>query len=426
MSLAKLTLNSWRGLKDLPKEIWILSAATLVNRAGTMALPFLVLYLTRALAIAPPRVTLALTVYGIASFVAMPVAGRLTDHFGPLTIIRISLLFSGISLLIYPLARNFASILVITFLWGMLNESVRPPSLSIISDATTAARRKPAFALNRLAINLGMSLGPALGGLLAHISFRLLFFIDAATSIVASMVVLLAPWPQISPASSRASALSASECGGAEELGRELEADSIEPLAPSRPVADLRAFRDARMLYFLAAVIPVQIVFFQVTSTLPLFLVRYLRLHESVYGLVFTINTLIIVALEVPLNTVTARWVHHRTLALGAILYAIGFGSFGLVKRVPGIVACVVVWTFGEMIFMPGSAAYASEIAPAARRGEYMGLYTMSFSMAFSAGPWLGAQVLQRWGPHILWAAALASGSFSALLLARIPAAKQS
>ena len=145
MSLAKLTLNSWRGLKDLPKEIWILSAATLVNRAGTMALPFLVLYLTRALAIAPPRAALALTMYGVASFVAMPVAGRLSDHFGPLTIIKISYLFSGVSLLIYPLARNFASILVITFLWGVLNESVRPPSLSIISDAATAAQRKPAF-----------------------------------------------------------------------------------------------------------------------------------------------------------------------------------------------------------------------------------------------------------------------------------------
>ena len=231
MSLAKLTLNSWRGLKDLPKEIWILSAATLVNRAGTMALPFLVLYLTRALAMAPPRAALALTVYGIASFVAMPVAGRLSDHFGPLTIIKISFLFSGVSLLIYPLARNFASILVITFLWGVLNESVRPPSLSIISDATTAAQRKAAFALNRLAINLGMSIGPAIAGILAHISFRLLFFIDGATSIVASIVVLLAPWPLISPASSRASALSASgfvapknsdvsskldECGGAQ------------------------------------------------------------------------------------------------------------------------------------------------------------------------------------------------------------------
>jgi hypothetical protein len=159
-------------------------------------------------------------------------------------------------------------------------------------------QRKPAFALNRLASNLGMSIGPAIGGILAHISFRLLFFIDGATSIVASTVVLLASWPQISPASSRVPALSTSEFGGAEEFGRELEAESIEPLAPARLVADLGAFRDARMLYFLAAVVPVQIVFFQVTSTLPLFLVRYLGLRESVYGLVFTINTLIIVALE--------------------------------------------------------------------------------------------------------------------------------
>ena len=73
MSLAKLTLNSWRGLKDLPKDNLDFERRHPHQSRGTVALPFLVLYLTRALAIAPPRVTLALTVYGIASFVAMPV-----------------------------------------------------------------------------------------------------------------------------------------------------------------------------------------------------------------------------------------------------------------------------------------------------------------------------------------------------------------
>jgi MFS family permease len=174
------------------------------------------------------------------------------------------------------------------------------------------------------------------------------------------------------------------------------------------------------MLYFLVALIPVQLVFFQLTSTLPLFLVGRLGLPESFYGTIFTLNTLLIVAVEVPLNAATSLWSHRRTLMLGAILYAIGFGAYAFVTRPAGVLAAVLVWTFGEMILMPGSAAYASEIAPAGRRGEYMGLYTMSFSIALATGPWLGAQVLQRWGGHALWEIAFVSGCISMVLMSRI------
>jgi MFS family permease len=135
---------------------------------------------------------------------------------------------------------------------------------------------------------------------------------------------------------------------------------------------------------------------------------------------VFTLNTLMIVVLELPLNNAMAQWSHRRTLTLGAFLYAIGFGSFALARGPIGIFAAVAVWTFGEMILMPGSAAYAAEIAPAGRRGEYMGLYTMSFSFAFSLGPWLGAMLLERHGPEALWGLALVSGCVSTLLMSRI------
>jgi predicted MFS family arabinose efflux permease len=95
-------MNPWRGLRDLPKEIWILAAATLVNRAGTMVLPFLVLYLTRTLGITPAHAALALTVYGVAALLTMPVAGRLSDRVGPLVVMKASLLLSGVLLLLFP------------------------------------------------------------------------------------------------------------------------------------------------------------------------------------------------------------------------------------------------------------------------------------------------------------------------------------
>jgi MFS family permease len=407
-------MNPWRGLKGLPREIWILFAATLVNRCGTMVLPFLVLYLTRVLAISVSHAALALTVYGIAALLTMPIAGRLTDRLGALFVMRCSLLLSGFVLFLFPLAHHFGAILAVTFVFAILNESVRPPSLALVSELVEPEQRKQAFALSRLAVNLGMSLGPAIGGILAVYSFRFLFFADGATSILAGLVLIFA-W-----AGTRRAKASEPQWDDPEDLGREIEAEGPALLAAPHPAADLRAFRNRRMLYFLAALIPTQLVFFQLTSTLPVFLVRYLKLPESFYGTVFTLNTLMIVALEVPLNNATAHWSHRRTLTLGALLYAIGFGSFALAGGPAGVFAAVAVWTFGEMILMPGSAAYAAEIAPAGRRGEYMGLYTMSFSFAFSVGPWLGAMLLDVRGPQMLWGAAFLSGCISTLLMSRI------
>ena len=192
-------MNPWRGLKNLPREIWILCAATLVNRSGTMVLSFLVLYITATLGVSPARAALALTVYGVAALLAMPFAGRLADRVGPLPIMKASLFLTGALLLLFPLAKNYAAILGMTFGFAVLNESVRPANLSMVSSMVAPAQRKAAFALNRLAANLGMSVGPAVGGILAVYSFRWLFLVDGATSVLAGAVLAVTPMAQASP-----------------------------------------------------------------------------------------------------------------------------------------------------------------------------------------------------------------------------------
>src|SRR5277367_2339800 len=209
-------MNPWRGLKNLPREMWMLAAATLVNRSGTMVLAFLVLYVTHTFGVTPARAALALMVYGLAALVAMPLAGILSDRVGPLPIMKASLFLTGFLLLLFPLAKSYSAILLMTFAFAVLNESVRPASLSMVSDLVPPAQRKSAFALSRLAINLGMSVGPAIGGVLALISFRWLFFVDGATSILAGVVIAIARWD-----SARLKPSHDPDWTDPEELGRE-------------------------------------------------------------------------------------------------------------------------------------------------------------------------------------------------------------
>jgi len=397
-------LNPWRGLAGLPREVWILSAAAVVNKAGTMVLPFFVLYLTREAGLSAREASVYVLLYGAGSLVASPFAGRFSDRIGPIRIMRASLFLSGAILLAFPFVRGRAAIAVMTVALSVAAESFRPANLAIFGDLVRPELRKAGFALNRLAVNLGMSIGPAVGGFLATFSFRWLFLADGATAIVAGVILAAATFPP------------------------HRGSDHATPVEEA--VADLAlggaAHLDRRLLLFLAAYFPVVVVFFQHISSMPLYLVQDLKLSAAAYGLLFTVNTLMIVFLEVPINLATLHWSHRRTLVLGASLCAIGFGTLAAAWNIWSVVATVVVWTFGEMLLFPGMANYLTAIAPERRRGEYMGLAQMMMGLAFTVGPWGGLQILARFGGRALWIFMGAAGLASAALLWRVVAPEAS
>jgi predicted MFS family arabinose efflux permease len=389
-------MNIWRSLRGLPRDLWILSLASLINRAGTMVLPFLVLYLTREKGLSAPRAGLTLAVYGLGSILAGPLAGRLSDRIGPLPIMRWSLILTGGLLLIYPLVDAFPAIVAVTLAWAIVTEAFRPANLALITDIVTPEQRKPAFALTRLAINLGMSVGPAAAGFIATVSFSMIFVVDALTTIMAAIVLFLVPLS------------SAHRSSPASEPGAVL------------PVGGLFALDDRRFLFFLGALFLTGIVFFQHEGALPLFLVEDLGLSPAFYGLLFTINTLLIVFMEVPLNAATAHWPHRRGLALGAFLFAAGSGVFVFAAGPELVILGIVIWTFGEMMLFPQASAYVADIAPAHRRGEYMGAYSLSFSLAFAFAPWAGTAIFAALGSIILWTAVFVVGCLSAAMMLQV------
>jgi predicted MFS family arabinose efflux permease len=386
--------NPWRGAGGLPASVWIVFATTLVNRAGTMVLPFMVLYVTRELGVSAALAGMALTVYGVGGLVSGPVAGRLCDRLGPFSVLRGALLLSGMILLVFPLASRFETFLAITLVWAFIAESVRPATLAALTTYVRPDQRKAAVAVNRLSINLGMSIGPAVGGFLATVSFPLLFLVDGVTAIAAGLVLaglmFWRPIREVPPAS------------------------TSEALQPG---SWLSVLRDRRALVFFTGLFLMALVFFQHEGAMPIFLVRDLHYKESFYGILFAVNTLLIVVLEVPLNLAMASWSHRWTMVLGAVLFAVGFGSMAVLHSKAGLLLADVIWTFGEMIAMPASGAYTTDIAPPGRAGQYAGAYASTFSLAVLVGPWAGTIALDKFGGTALWAGVMVVGLVGAAVL---------
>ena len=388
-------MNPWRGLKDLPKSMWLLFAATLINRTGTMVLPFLAIYLTQKIGMTPERAGFVLAFYGLGALITSPVIGRMSDRMGSLRIMKFSLIASGLMMFAYSFINEYSMIIAVTFLLSVISEAFRPANLSLISDIVDSKMRRPAFALNRLAINAGMSIGPVAGGFLALLNFHYIFYVDGITSILSGIFLIM----------------TSQKYFGENEVHKKklIKEDAGKPRE--------NIFTDARLLYFMLALLPIPMIYLQHQSSMPVFLVQDLHFSAATYGILFTINTVLIIFIEVPLNNSLNHWSDRKLLSIGSLLCGIGFGGMAFAKDIYSISVTIVIWTFGEMIIFPASSAYISEIAPVNRRGEYMGIYQTIFNLAFTFGPWIGTAVLENYGSSTLWIGTFIFGILSSIMM---------
>ena len=348
-------------------------------------MPFLVLYLTR-LGYSASRAGLALAAYGSGHLIASLAGGHLADRVGRRNTIAISMFCSSAAMLALSQARVYGAIVTLATVAGFAAELYRPAASALIGDLVTPEQRVTAFAMYRFAVNLGWAAGPATAGFLADRSFLLLFVGDATTSVGYGLIALAFLPHGLRPARVD------------ERFG---EAFRI-------------AFRDRRFMLFLAATTIVTAVDFQTGSTFPLWVERCGH-SSSTYGLLLSINGVLIIALELLIT----NWIQHyppqRLIAIGYFFSGIGIALTGLAHSVPALAATVVVWTVGEMIAAPVTGAYVTHLAPEQYRGRYNGMWVFSWALALVIGPSVGTLVFQR-SPNALWIGCAVLACVSAML----------
>ncbi|MCB0277442.1 MAG: MFS transporter [Calditrichaeota bacterium] len=364
-------LNAYRGLSP---QVWILALAMLINRAGGMVLFFLTLYLTADLGYDVRTAGFLVSGYGLGSIGGAFLGGWLSDRLGAPRVMIFSLVVSAGGYVWLAYLTQPMAIAIALFFLAIIAEGFRPANSSALAQITEPARLGQAFALNRLAINLGVSIGPALGGFLAVRDYHLLFWVDGLTCLAAALFLYLFFHPE-------KAALPTST--GADTPGRS-------------------PFRDGELWFILLLTFMNGLMFNQLFNTWPLYLKDIFRLEEDYIGLLLTVNGLIIVLTEMPLVHAMRTRSPFMIIFWGEILLFAGFAILPLNTVTWYAFFSVAIWTVGEMLVFPMLPTVISGRASAGNRGTYMGLFSFSFALAFAIGPILGPWIYAR-NPHEVW-----------------------
>lgn len=373
-AIGRLYADAFRGL---PAQVWRLSAGLLINRAGTMVLPFLSLYLVRELGFETTDASLVLFAYGLGSVVGSYGGGAISGRLGTWRVQVGSLILAGTGFLALSQLRGFAAVTLCVFAVSAVGDAFRPACLTAIAEAAPIELRPRAMGLMRLAANAGMAVGPALGGLLARVDYFLLFVGEAVTCWGAA-VWLLGFVREKSPA-------------------RKGEHSTV---ATARSL-----WRDGPLLALLGVVFVMALVLFQVFTTMPLYLSSAYGMNETELGFIFALNAVLIVAFEMVLIKLLEHRPPEHVLGLGGFLMCVGFGLLPFGHGVGYAAFTVVVWSVGEMLAFPFSNVLVAERAGAGRIAPAMGMYSAVFSVALVAAPVVGLGVLKRFGGDALWTA---------------------
>ena len=376
-STISLYKNSYGGLS---KSTWLLSLIMLINRSGTMVVPFMTIYLTMEMGVGIGKAGFVMSLFGAGAIIGALIGGKITDKTGHYYVQLFTLLGGGVMFIVLGQMKSYTAICIATFFLSMINEAFRPANAVAIAHYSNSENRTRSYSLNRLAINLGWAFGSALGGIIASYRYELLFWVDGLTNIVAAVLLYFVFSPSKNNLTVKAK--------------------------PDIVVKTNSAYKDHTYLFFICITAVFGICFFQIFTTLPVFYKTELLLSESFIGFNMAVNGILIALFEmVIVFKLEGRRPAVHYMGIGVFLVGISYLMLNLPIENAMILALSSVFfvTIGEISSMPFMNAYWIARTNSENRGQYAALYTVAWSSAQAVGPFFGSQVAEHFGYNVLW-----------------------
>ncbi|MDR2222462.1 MAG: MFS transporter [Flavobacteriaceae bacterium] len=377
--------DSYRGLSSAS---WMLAIVMLINRSGSMVLPFLGVYMTNKLGFKDEQTGYVLACFGVGSIIGTTLGGWVTDKIGNYKVQYLSLLGSIPVFIMLPHFTSVVSLALMMLLQSAVSEMFRPANSVAITMYAKPENITRAFSLNRMAVNLGFSIGPAMGGILAAISYALLFYVNATAAFLAAIVFIY--------------------FFRGRKTNKELllEQEGVESINEVDEKNTRSPYKDKLFLVYSLFCTLYSIAFLQLLSTLPIFYKKAGGLNEVEIGLVLGYSGLIIFITEMLFVYLAERFFSIRqTIYYGVLISALGYGMLALDHSIITIYVSMTILCISEMLAMPFTSTVTAMRAGSKNKGSYMGVNGLTFAIGFIISPILGTKIATHFGYEILWSA---------------------
>jgi MFS family permease len=347
------------------------AVSTLAAAVGRgLWLPFSLLYFHLVVGLPLPVVGAGLTGAGIVGLLLTPVAGSLVDRFGARPLFIASFAGVGVGSLVYLGAHSFSLFLVGSIVISSAYSFNMPAGTAYVAELFPPDDRDWWFGFDRSAMNLGLSAGVLLSGWVASVggtgAYQWLLFVSALGYFVTGALIVAIPSRPFRSATST-----------------RLE----------KPLNYITVLRDRPFLGFIVTQATLFLSFAVLEIALPPFLVENLHAPAWGFSLLFTLNTIMVVVLQVPLMRLLSRMRRTRGIVAGGLCYAFSYLLFVAVMFVPrsllmpALVITLIVYTVAEIVLSPTSYGLALALAPERARGRYLALFSLGGSLAFTVAP---------------------------------------
>ncbi len=381
-------------IRTYPNQFWLLFWGMLVSTTGmSMIWPFLVVYIREELTLPLSTITSLISINAVMSLSSSLIAGSITDKIGRKWAMVISLAVNGFALLLMIPANTYLQYALLMAFRGTFQPLYRVGADAMIADLIPSEHRADAYALTRLSKNVGVAMGPALGGVIATKSYGITFSIASGATIFFSILIAL--------------------------FAFETLPDAVRKVQ-EKLSDNLKAFGDILKDRIFSSFI-VGFTLRQISgSILWVLLGAYAKenygLAENLYGLIPTANALMVVFLQLFVTRRTSRYSPLNIMALGTLLYGIGVGSIAFGTGFWGFLISMIIVTIGELLVIPTASTYTANRAPENMRGRYMSLLALTWGAGSMVGPLMGGFLNDNISPASIWYGGGAAGILGSLI----------